>query len=491
MAVGFRRNHEVVLGNAQAAAEYAPLISHRRVTHVMAGADTTGGRVALLRREGTLKSQLHRAAAGRAHRIVVAETSDAETWNTAQAAARLCPHVDVLAYIGDSWMQDRLSRASPEARLRTFSYAGGVARQVMLAHPPYLMARRYGASAQHIVVVGFGPVGQAIAREFLVTSVSTSPVGMMVTAIDAEIEPLRRDFEGRHPGLGELADLAFLAGDIRTDDPALMASLRKRVEVAEPCAVYVAVGESDLPLSVAIALRDRAERMGLFQAPIFICAHHGAGLPLMRQGSGLVGQSVEAASVAPGGMLEDLRLVSFGTWQDAFDGCGLFEPHLDQQARIFHEAYCKLMRETEPDRPPRPSEVPWDRLDDEYRVANRRTAAHARARIDAVGFDLETWLASKPGGWMTHDLPPAADEFDLDDPVEMDALAELEHRRWVLDRVLNGWRYGPARDNRLKTHPDIKPGRELDEAARQKDRNNIIQTATILRDIVKKAGKKK
>ena len=295
--VGFRSNHEVVLGNAQAATEYVPLITHRRVTHVMAGTDNTGGRVALLRREGSLKHQLKRAAASRAHRIVVAETSDAETWNTAQAAARLCPHVDVLAYIGDSWMQDRLSRASPEARLRTFSYAGGVARQVMLAYPPYLMARRYGAGAQHIVVVGFGPVGQALAREFLVTSVSASPVQMMVTAIDTEIDVLRRDFEGRHPGLGELADLAFVAGDIRTDDPALIDALRKRAGRGEPCAVYVAVGEADLPLSVAIALRDRAERMSLFRAPIFICAHHGAGLPVVRQGAGLVGQRADASSV--------------------------------------------------------------------------------------------------------------------------------------------------------------------------------------------------
>ncbi|HEY7798282.1 MAG TPA: RyR domain-containing protein, partial [Hyphomonadaceae bacterium] len=69
---------------------------------------------------------------------------------------------------------------------------------------------------------------------------------------------------------------------------------------------------------------------------------------------------------------------------------------------------------------------------------------------------------------------------------KLDTLGALEHRRWMLDRLLNGWRYGPVRDDRARIHPDLKPGRELDEAAKEKDRANVRKAAEIVRSVVKK-----
>jgi voltage-gated potassium channel Kch len=478
-----RSKHDVIIGAGPAAFQYAAL-SQRKTTHTADGMVATLGRSATLGRVGTLKHQLRRAGAQRAKRIVVDEGDDAATWQTAQTAAKDNSKTDVLAHIRDPWINERLSRASPEARLRTFSYAGGVARQIMLAHPPYLLARRYGQQAQHILVIGFGPVGQAIVREFLVTSIAPDQA-LMITAIDPNIAHLQSDFLVRAPGLtSDMADFGFIEGDLLSRDGAMLDALAKRTAQAKICAVYVAIDGGTMPLSFGVILRDRAEELGI-RAPIFICAQYGAGLTVVRQGAGNVGREEKpeeahaSASRTDTAVLGDLQLASFGSWRDALDGCGLFEPELDGAARRFHERFLAhtTIGATGP------ANVSWDKLDDDYRVANRRAAAHIRAKAAAVGYNLDNWLSEKTGFRLTHELPPAAGMFDPKDEAQVDMLAQLEHRRWMVDRALSGWRNGPERDSRLKIHPAMKPWADLPEGERNKDRSNLLQVMAALADV--------
>lgn len=483
-----RKGHDLVIGAGPAAIEWARL-PMRRTTHMSFGFRADLGRSATIDRLGVLGKQLQRAGARHARQILVDEGDDADTWETAQAAARINRDIDVVAYIRDPWIHERLSRASPEARLRTFSYASGVARQIMLAHPPYLLARRYKAPVQHILVFGFGPVGQSIVREFLVTSLARDPAKMMVTAVDPDIEQLKSDFLGRMPGLDTFVDLDFIPGDKGIEGEAMLKKVQARNAAAEVCAIYVAIDTGSQPLSFAYILRDRAQALGI-RAPIFFCAQHGAGLRPARQGAGLVGQAdIDADSLQASGegLLYDRKLSSFGSWTDALDGSGLFEDPLDGHAKAFHDGYLAL---NPPDagNPLSPAQAPWERLSDEFRVANRRVAAHIRAKLDAVGFDLDGWLGSRQEPWRSHDLPPVPEMFDLSDPILIDQLADLEHRRWMIDRALNGWRYGPVRDNRARIHPDMIPTSELSEAAFEKDRSNVRKTVELLWSLV---GKKR
>jgi voltage-gated potassium channel Kch len=481
-----RRGHDLVIGAGAAAADYALLAGDRKVTHLVREEATHGGRSARLKRTGSLVSQLSRAGAQKASRIVVDEDDDADTWETAQRAARACPGVSVLAHIRDTWVLERLSRADPQASLRAFSYAGGVARQVMLAHPPYLLARAMGAPKQHVLLIGFGSVGQAVLREFLITSVSANPEAMMVTAIDPKMATLSADFLARHPGLGAQVDIELLSGDIRQDDARLLQRLAERRALSEFCAVYVSIDDAHLPLSAGLAIRDRASRLDLFRAPIFLCADHGAGLAPVRQGIGLVGKPPADAKEASErekraiaeGLLNELRLVSFGSWSDAFDGSGLFEPELDGQARRLHETYEALVAGAKPG--DGSSANPWSSLSDEFRASNRRAAAHIRAKTDAAGFDLNAWLGERFEGRRAHELPPAREVFLLNNAGFMERMGELEHRRWMIDRLLNGWRFGEVRDNRARLHPDLRPFHELGERAKGKDDNVIATTAELI-----------
>lgn len=64
----------------------------------------------------------------------------------------------------------------------------------------------------------------------------------------------------------------------------------------------------------------------------------------------------------------------------------------------------------------------------------------------------------------------------------LEQLAEHVHDVWAKQRIKDGWRYGPARDDRLKTHPGLVPYTDLSEAEKTYDRATAAET---LRAIVK------
>ena len=58
---------------------------------------------------------------------------------------------------------------------------------------------------------------------------------------------------------------------------------------------------------------------------------------------------------------------------------------------------------------------------------------------------------------------------------ELEVLARMEHDRWWAERALDGWQYGPERDNACKLHPNMVPYEQLAEKIRQLDRDNVQQ----------------
>jgi hypothetical protein len=52
---------------------------------------------------------------------------------------------------------------------------------------------------------------------------------------------------------------------------------------------------------------------------------------------------------------------------------------------------------------------------------------------------------------------------------EREIMSRLEHRRWVVMRLLSGWTYGSKKDEVARTHPSICPWADLSEEERQKD----------------------
>ena len=62
---------------------------------------------------------------------------------------------------------------------------------------------------------------------------------------------------------------------------------------------------------------------------------------------------------------------------------------------------------------------------------------------------------------------------------EIETMAEIEHERWITERVARGWSKGP-RDDAARSHPALVPWSDLPEAEREKDREVVRAIPALL-----------
>jgi hypothetical protein len=55
-------------------------------------------------------------------------------------------------------------------------------------------------------------------------------------------------------------------------------------------------------------------------------------------------------------------------------------------------------------------------------------------------------------------------------------LARNAHENWAAQRMGEGWRYGPQRDDRKKEHPCLVPYEQLPESEKAYDRRTAVET---------------
>jgi len=65
-------------------------------------------------------------------------------------------------------------------------------------------------------------------------------------------------------------------------------------------------------------------------------------------------------------------------------------------------------------------------------------------------------------------------------PADIAGLTELlarnTHENWAAQRVAEGWRYGPRRDDERKEHPSLVPYERLPETEKEYDRRTAIES---------------
>lgn len=141
---------------------------------------------------------------------------------------------------------------------------------------------------------------------------------------------------------------------------------------------------------------------------------------------------------------------------------------LDAMARAIHEAYLASQLEAGQSFGDNQSITHWEDLPPHKRLANQRAAAHLDVKLRVAGLDRVT--KNPPGE--PAPLPAPAHTIEL--------LSKIEHRRWMADKYLCGYVFGPERDDARLLHPDLKPWEELSEPDREKDRLNIRQMPKLL-----------
>ena len=84
-------------------------------------------------------------------------------------------------------------------------------------------------------------------------------------------------------------------------------------------------------------------------------------------------------------------------------------------------------------------------------------------------------------------IPAPIDVSDIQLPSELCELAEIiaknVHEVWAAGRLAEGWKYGPERNDALRTHPGLVPYEELSETEKDYDRRTAMGTFKLIQKI--------
>ena len=59
-------------------------------------------------------------------------------------------------------------------------------------------------------------------------------------------------------------------------------------------------------------------------------------------------------------------------------------------------------------------------------------------------------------------------------------LAKNTHEVWAAQRMAEGWRYGPRRDETRREHPGLVPYEDLPDSEKQYDRSTALETLRLI-----------
>jgi hypothetical protein len=334
-------------------------------------------------------------------------------------------------------------------------------------------AEKFTHQRPHLVLFGFDDAAEAVAVRALMSLWSARFGAPRITVVSPEPDKARDRFEARYPHARAhdiwQADIECLPFDwsLRSVDEDFLRSIH---ETRGPASFVVVSTGSDseniaLALGVLRACNDGlADVDGKALWPVPIYMKEASESEFSRQFAG--------GDKTPN--LDDAFLEAFGGVERVAARDIIIEGVLDQGAAMAHGFYQRGVegrgeagaRELEAMR------KSWSDVGETYRNANRAVADHAMMKLWDLG-----WRPAGPGE--KGDLNPDIPEEDIR------RLAELEHTRWMAERMMSGWRPGAKRDNRLRVHPNIVPWDQLSESDRAKDADQVRGAITLARAVHK------
>jgi voltage-gated potassium channel Kch len=333
-----------------------------------------------------------------------------------------------------------------EARL--FNIYQNSARTLFEEHPPdrgLIIAD--GPRTAHLVILGFGHMGESIAMQFAKAGHYASAKPSRLTVIDVEAEARRRSFYSRYPQFDQVCSAQFLERDV--EDPETLEKVRAWAADSDMVAtVIVALDDDGRSLSCGLNV---LSRLAGCRVPLIVRMSDDAGLATL-----LERETGDADPLA--------HVHAFGVPSRACTRKMLLNEELDVLARAIHEEY--VAQRGKECCANDPSTLPWEQLDPGLKDSNREQADHLRVKLRAIGCH---------GSREEQGKNPVTEFTDE----EVEILAAMEHARWTAERALAGWRLG-EKGVEDKTSPYLVPWRALPDHIRQYNRQAVRQIPKLL-----------
>jgi TrkA family protein/RyR domain-containing protein len=373
--------------------------------------------------------------------------------------------ITIFTEIDNDWLfakmhsQENHTLGSSDTEVRLFnSYENGA--RLLIQDMPLPVAPELSAGA--LVVVGFGKMGRTVALQFLRSAPTAIGQKTRIIVIDRASAEAEEALSGNAPAAREFADFEFLSADLTADKPAAWDLIIKKIADEPLLAVVTCLSQDFDNLFVGMEMRRLLDAHDQYHVPIYVRLQHHNRL-------GRYAASTEV--MIP---IAD-RLKGFGTLESLLSREILVGATIDKLARAWHDEYRKTLP---PERHDAPANRPWAELPEFYKMSNRRACDHLPIKLAQAGLRMEEVADPKSIDLKRENAKdPVVVEFTRE---EADLLAQLEHRRWYIERRMLGWRHGPKRSEAKRLNPLLVEWDKLPEADREQRRAETADLPKIL-----------
>ena len=363
----------------------------------------------------------------------------------------------VLVELRDEWLLKRLIDHDKDAlgdanvEIRLFNTYQSMARLLVRAIPPPLAL---SDAEKSMAIIGFGSMGQELTAQLIQNAFAPlgRPVRLTIFASDALAA--EKKFLPLRARIGDFAIVDFQNCDLTSNTPDGWNALHDFLRDHDVSAIAVCIPEDKISLYVAVELRAIADALDK-DIPIYFRLGRHASL----------GRFIGHKEPWKGHQND---LVPFGAFRAILNVDVLIGETLDKLAKVNHQNYRDSLSEER--RNSEDSAREWHELAEQYKMSDRRAADFLRVRLAQIGLDLKEEAS-------------AADTPFALSPAEIELLARLEHRRWMIERFMQGWRYGLVRDNARRLNPRLIDWSCLPEMERERNRADVAKLPEILSEV--------
>lgn len=166
---------------------------------------------------------------------------------------------------------------------------------------------------------------------------------------------------------------------------------------------------------------------------------------------------------------EQDQRIYYCCWSDQRSSTQSLAPgHLQSLTTDFYRSFIEVRRED-------PAQEPWHKLDEQLKESNRLEVDHIVVKLRAINcslLDRRTITGNEEN----------LEEVENFSEAEVDLLARMEHQRWMTERILAGWKYGPKSDKPNKINKNLVPWNQLSQETRDYNLQAIRNLILILRE---------
>ena len=341
-------------------------------------------------------------------------------------------------------------------RLDFFNVYAQGARQLLKDFPIVKPVSGKRTLAPHLLVIGLGRLGEQLvihsARQWVSFHEETG-LKLQISVVDPnaqrKIEGLCQDYSL----IERTCDFEIHPIDSSSPEFHRMKFFDSQGNKACISHVFICMEDETVGLSTALFLLERTQAENL---QILVRMEEDAGLASLLRGV----QGIQ-------GRFTNLRV--FGLLESSCKPNLLNDVSHESVARAIHNEYIRREMEKGLTSEVNPSIRDWDSLSEDLREMNRNQADEIGVKLNTIDCDVIPWRDY------------GANRFSFT-PQETELLARNEHEHWCREKISQGWKYGPVRDERRKAHPSLiaweDPG--LSETEKDKDRDTIQQIPRFL-----------